>query len=71
MQMHIGPLHSARHRGVILRDRNDFSSDAQESAAGIAAIWLIFYLVIFGVVTVAGNLTAEVAPSASSIAHLP
>jgi len=52
MQMHVNPPRATRRgRRIVTRDYDGLSSGAQESAIGIAAIWLIFYLVIYG----AGN----------------
>lgn len=41
--------------GILGPDHIDFFDETQQGAVGIAAIWLIFYLVILGAATVAGN----------------
>ena len=61
MQMHMTRLRPAKpdHHAPLSRNAQEQSTETSDSATGIAAIWLIFYLGIGAIMTGAGNVAVK------------
>lgn len=69
MQMHdTAPRSTTRDHDTVAPPAKKTPGDLQENAAVIATVWLIFYLVILGALTIADHTGVAVRPGAIEIA---